>query len=154
MKHTLFDVWNIGTADCDFRASIRELFYPKWNILHHILVGTFLGDFIYSVQVVLLLRSVDSDADAEMVAVLLDEVLHGFFMVIDAVGGERESVAIEPVMVAAEKFRLDVVANPVDKLDFKERLAADEFPHHRLVSKIGVGLMVKHIVDEGFGNIP
>ena len=58
------------------------------------------------------------------------------------------------MVVAAEKFRLDVVANLVDKLNFEEWFAADEVPNHRFVSEIGVGLMVEHIVDEGLGHLP
>ena len=47
----------------------------------------------------LLLRSVDGDTNAEVVAVLLDEVLHGLLMVVDAVGGEGETVTIEPMVI-------------------------------------------------------
>ena len=130
------------------------MFQPQRNVLDDIFVRTFLRDFINPIQVMLLLRPVNRDADAEMVAVLLDEVLHGLLVVVDAVGGEGEAVRVEPVVVAAEEFCLDVVANLVDKLYFQKRLAADEVPHHRLVGEIGVGLIVKHIVDEGFGYFP
>lgn len=85
---------------------------------------------------------------------LFNEILHGFFMIVDAVGGEGEAVAIEPMVVTAEKLRLDVIANLVDKLYLKERLATNEVPHHRLIGEIGVGLMVEHIVDEGLGHLP
>ena len=102
----------------------------------------------------LLFRPVNRDADAEVVAVLLDEVLHGLLVVVDAVGGEGEAVAVEPVVVAAEEFRLDIITNLVDKLDFEERFSADEVPHHRLVGEIRGGFMVKHIVDESLGHLP
>lgn len=101
-----------------------------------------------------LLRSVDGDTDGEVVAVLLDEVLHGFLVIVDAIGGEGEAVAVEPVVVTAEEFRLDVVANLVDKLYFQERLATDEVPYHRLVGENRVGLMFEHIIDEGLGHFP
>ena len=80
-----------------------------------------------------LLRSIDGDADGEVLAVLLDEVLHGLLVVVDAVGGEGEAIAVEPMMVPTEKLRLDIVANLVDKLYLQKRLAADEVPHHRLL---------------------
>lgn len=102
----------------------------------------------------LLLRSVNGDANGKMLTVLLDKVLNSFLMVIDAIGGERETVAIEPMMVSSKEFSLDIVANLIDKLYFKERLAADKVPHHRLVGKIGVGFMIEHIVDEGLGHLP
>ena len=102
----------------------------------------------------LLLRSVDGDSDGEVLAVLLDEVLHGLLVVVDAIGGKGEAVAVEPVVVATEEFRLDVVANLIDKLYLQERLAADEVPHHRLVGEIRVGLMVEHIIDKGLGHLP
>lgn len=101
-----------------------------------------------------LLCSIDGDADAEVIAVLLDEVLNGLLMVVDAVGGEGEAVAVEPVVVTAEKFRLDVIANLVDQFDFEERLAADEVPHHRLVGEIRVGFMVEQIINKGLGYLP
>ena len=101
-----------------------------------------------------LLRSVDGDAYAEVVAVLLDEILNGFLMIVDAIGGEGESVTIEPMVIPTIQLDLDVIANLVDKFDFKERLAADKVPHHRLVGEIGVGLMVEHIVDESLGHFP
>ena len=102
----------------------------------------------------LLLRPVNGDANGKMLAVLLDEVLHGFLMVVDAVGGEGETVTVKPVVVTPKELRLDIVTNLVDKFDFKERLAANEVPHHRLISEIGVCFMVEHIVDEGFGHLP
>lgn len=101
-----------------------------------------------------LLRPVNRYAYAEVVAVLLDEVLHGLLVVVDAVGGEGEAVAVEPVVVAAEEFRLDIVANLVDEFYLEERFTADEVPHHRLVGEIRVGLMVEYIVDKVLGHLP
>ena len=46
----------------------------------------------------LLLCPVDGDANGKVVAVLQDEVLHGFLMVVDAIGGEGETITIEPMM--------------------------------------------------------
>ena len=102
----------------------------------------------------LLFRPVNRDADAEVVAVLFDEVLHGLLVVVDAVGRERETVRVEPMVVPTIQLDFDIVAYFVDKLYLKERFAADEVPHHRLVSEIGVGLMVEHIVDEGLRHLP
>ena len=102
----------------------------------------------------LLICSIDGDADGEVLTVLLDEILNGLLMVVDAVGGEGETVRVEQVMVTAIQFNFYIVANLVDEFYLKERLAADEVPHHRLVGEIGVGLMVKHIVDEGPGHLP
>ena len=96
----------------------------------------------------------DGDSDGKVLAILFDKVLHGLLVVVDAVGGEGETVTVKPMVVAAEEFGLDVVANLVDKFYLQKRLATDEVPHHRLIGKIGVGLMVKHIVDEGLGHLP
>ena len=138
---------------------------PQRDVLHHVLVaaafrwlrqtvGICRRLFPNPIEVVLLLRPINCDANAEVVAVLLDEVLHGLLVVVDAVGGEAETIRVEPMVVPTIQLDFDIVAYFVDKLYLKERLAANEVPHHRLISEIGVCFMVEHIVDEGLGHLP
>lgn len=56
------------------------------------------------------------------------------------------------MVVAAEHLGLEIVAYAVDKLDFEERLSADEVPYHRLFGE--VVLMVENIVDCRLGHVP
>lgn len=165
MQHAFSDIGDVRRGNGDLGAAARELLQPKWNVLHHILIATAFRWFCqavvishrlfpHAVQIMLFFRPIDGDADGKVVAVFLDEILDGLLMVVNAVGGEREAVAIEPMVITTVQLDLDVVANLVNKFYLQERLAADEVPHHRLVCEIGVGLMVKHIVDEGLGYFP
>ena len=120
MQNTLSDIGNVRRGNGDFGAAARKLFQPQRNVLYHILIRTFLGDFVHTVQVMFLFRSVDGDAYAEVVAVLLDEILNGFLMIVDAIGGEGEAVTIEPMVIPTIQLDLDVIANLVDKFYLKE----------------------------------
>ena len=129
----LLDVWYVGVAYGDFGAVIGKLFYPKRYIAHHVVVAALTVALIYTVGVVFLACAVDGDADAEVCVVLLNEALHLWLVVVDAVGGDIESVGVEPWVVATEHLGLDVVACLVNKVYLQERLAADELEHHRRV---------------------
>ena len=87
-----------------------------------------------------------------MVTVLFDETLYFIGIIVDAVCRERKAVGIEPVMVASEHLGLDVVANLIDKVDFKERFAAYEIPNDGFLLEIL--FVAKDIVDSGLGHFP
>lgn len=157
VQYALLDIRYVRAADGHFRAAIRELLQPQRDVLHHVVVGTefllrlghdatlHVRRFPDAVEVVLALRTVDGDADGEVVAVLADEALHLVGVVVDAVGGEREAVRIEPVVAAAEHLCLQVVTNPVDEVYLEERLTADEVPHYALLRHLR--LMVEDVVN-------
>ena len=96
MQHTLRDIGNVGATDSHLRPRVGELLQPQRDVLHHILVATALrrmDDAVlvrlrllpHAVQVVLLLRPVDGDADTQVLAVLFDKILNLRRVVVDAV---------------------------------------------------------------------
>ena len=105
-----------------------------------------------AVEVVLSLGAVDGDSNREVADVLLDELLHLGSVVVDAIGRERETVAVEPVMVAAEHLGLEVVANLVNQVNLHKRLAANEVPNHALLTKLI--LVAQNIVDSSLRSLP
>ena len=115
-----------------------------------VLVG--FGLFPHAVQVVFLLGAVDGDADAEVVAVLGDEALHRFAVIVDAVGGEREAVTVEPVVVQFKHSSFQIITNLIDKLNLQKWLAADEIPHHTFLSELV--LTAQHKVNKTLGRLP
>ena len=157
MQNALLDVGDVCRTDGHLRTGIGELLQPKRDVPHHVFVRAFLffglrHDALLhllclpnAVEVVLALRAVDGYADGEVVQVLLDEALHLLAVVVDAVGGEREAVGVEPMMIAAEHLLLQVIANLVYEVNLEERLAPDEVPHHALL--LEVILMVEDIVN-------
>ena len=163
MEYTFGDVWDVRTADGHLRSRIRKLRKPKRNVLYNILIGTTLGWmnnavligcglFPHAVQVVLPLRAVDGDADGKVFAVLLDEMLHCWCVVVDAVGGERETIAVEPVVVQFKHPQLQVVANLVNQFNLQEWLATNKVPYNTLFAKFI--LMPQHIVDKCLRRLP
>ena len=105
-----------------------------------------------AVEVVLALSAVDGDAYAQVCVVLLDELLHLVGVVVDTVGRERETVAVEPVMVAAEHLGLEIVAYLVNQVNLHKRFAAYEVPNHALLTK--VILVAQNIVDSSLRGLP
>ena len=105
-----------------------------------------------AVKVMLALGAVDGDAYAQVRVVLLDELLHLGSVVVDAVGREREAVAVEPVMAQAEHLGLEVVAYLVNQVNLHKRLTANEVPDHALLTK--VILVAQNIVDSSLRSLP
>lgn len=87
-----------------------------------------------------------------MVAVLLNEPLHLLRVVVNAVGREREAVRVEPVVIPSVHLRLQIVTDLVYQFYLQERLAADEVPRHRFLSKFL--LAVENIVNSLLGHLP
>lgn len=87
-----------------------------------------------------------------MFSVLLDKPLHSLCVIVDAVCGEGETIGVKPMVVEAEHFRLDIVANPVYEFNLQEGLASDKIPNDGFLSK--VGLMLQDIVNGLLGYGP
>ena len=155
VQHALADVGDVGTADGDLGTRTGELLQPQRDVAHHVVITAALQravTFIDTVQVVLLARAVDGDADAQVRVVLGDELLYTVGVIVDAVGRERETVAVEPVVVQPEHLGLEIVANLVDQFYLQKRLATDKVPHHALLGE--VLLVPQDIVDSGLGRLP
>ena len=157
MQHALLDVGDVGAADGHFGCSTWELLQPQRDVAHHVPVGAMLAAvgvalLVDAVEVVLALSAVDSDAYREVADVLLDELLHLGSVVVDAIGRERETVAVEPVMVAAEHLGLEVVANLVNQVNLHKWLAANEVPTHTLLTKLI--LVAQNVVDSSLRSLP
>ena len=56
------------------------------------------------------------------------------------------------MVVEAEHFRLDIVANPVYEFNLQEGLASDKIPNDRFLAK--VGLMLQDVVNGLLGDGP
>ena len=68
--------------------------------------------------------------------VLLYEPLHLLRVVVDAVGRERETVGVKPMVLPSVHLRLQVVADLVYQFYLQERLAADEVPDNAFLSEL------------------
>ena len=66
--------------------------------------------FVHAVEVMLPSRAVNSDTDTQVRLVLLNKPLHFLRVVVDTVGRERETVGVEPMVITAKEFGLDIVA--------------------------------------------
>lgn len=157
VQYTLLDVGDVGTTDSHFGRSTGELLQPQRDVAHHVLVGAMLAAvgvalLVDAVEVVLALGAVDGDAYREVADVLLDELLHLGSVVVDAIGREREAVAVEPVMAQAEHLGLEVVAYLVNQVNLHKRFAANEVPNHALLTK--VILVAQNIVDSSLRGLP
>ena len=87
-----------------------------------------------------------------MFPILFDESLHSIRVIVDAVCGEGETIGIKPMMVEAEHFRLDIVANPVYEFNLQEGLASDKIPNDGFFGK--VSLTLQDIVNGLLGDGP
>lgn len=105
-----------------------------------------------AVEVVLSLGAVDGDSNREVADVLLDELLHLGSVVVDAVGRERETVAVEPVMIAAEHLGLEIVAYLINQVYLHKRLTTNEVPNNALLTK--VILVGENVVDSSLRSLP
>ena len=157
VQHALLDVRDVGAADGHLGATVRELLKPQRDVAHHVLIGAMLAAvgvalLVDAVEVVLALGAVDGDSNREVADVLLDELLHLGSVVVDAIGRERETVAVEPVMVAAEHLGLEVVAYLVNQVNLHKWLAANEVPNHALLTK--VILVGENVVNSSLRSLP
>ena len=152
VEHALLDVGQIRAADGHLGGSARKLLQPQRNVAHHVVVRTPPVALVHSVQVVLPLRAVYGDAYAQVAVVLLNEALHLLLVVVDAVGGEAETVGIEPVMPPAEHFRLQVVADAVYQFYLDKRLPAYEVEDDRFFRKLL--LLLQYVVYGRLGHLP
>lgn len=84
--------------------------------------------------------------------VFLDERLHLVGVVVNAIRRERETVTVEPVMIQAEHFRLEIIADLVYQVNLQEWFATDEVPRH---TRFGKHLLVREdVVNRRFGHWP
>ena len=100
----------------------------------------------------LLLRTIDSYANTQMLAVLLDEILHFLRMIINTICRETKPVGIKPMMVSAEHLCLQIITDFINQIYFQKWFSTDKVPHHGLFTK--VLFMVKNIVNRLLGNLP
>lgn len=107
---------------------------------------------IHPIEVMLLLRPVNGDSDREVLSVLLNEPLHLWRVVIDAIGGERKTVGVKPVVVQFEHAGLEVVANLVDKFNLQEWFPTDEVPYYAFLAELR--LTAQHIVNKCLRRLP
>ncbi len=98
-----------------------------------------------TVQVMLTSRTVYGDTDGQMLIVLLNEILYLLRVIVDTVGGERETVRVEPVVVQSVHLCLQIIAYLVYQVYFEERLAADKVPDDTFFFKFL--LMSQDVVD-------
>ena len=152
VQHALLYIRNILAADGHFRAGMRELLQPERDVARHVGIRAAPVALIDAVQVVLPLRAVNGDADGKMFVVLRDEPLHLVRVIVDAVGGKRETVGVEPMMVPAEHLRLQVIAYLVYQVYLKERLAANEVPNHARLAH--VAFVVEDVINRLLRHLP
>ena len=84
----------------------------------------------------LYLSSVNCNADAQMFSVFLNKPLNLILMIINSIGGETETIGVEPMMVMAEHFDLYIITYSIDQLNFEEGLTTNEIPYYRLFLKL------------------
>ena len=93
----------------------------------------------------LLFGSINSDANAQVINILLNKLLDLLFMVVDTICRKRESIGVKPVMIPAIHFRLQIVAYLIYQFHFQKWLTTNEVPYHTFFSIFF--FMVKDIVN-------
>ena len=87
-----------------------------------------------------------------MLPILFDKSLHSVCVVINAICGEGETIGVKPMVVEAEHFRLDIVANLVYEFNLQKGFSSDKIPNDGFLSK--VGLMLQDVVNGLLGYGP